>query len=57
MGIKVSIVGATGNVGREFLSILEERKFPIDELFLLASSNSEGKKISFGKKELKVLDK
>ena len=56
MGIKVSIVGATGNVGREFLSILEERKFPIDELFLLASSNSEGKKISFGKKELKVLD-
>ncbi len=56
MGIKVSIVGATGNVGREFISILNERKFPIDELFLLASSKSHGKKINFGKKELKVID-
>ena len=56
MGIKVSILGATGNVGREFLSIIEERKFPVEELFLLASPKSEGKKISFGKKEIKVLD-
>ena len=56
MGIKVSIVGATGNVGREFLSIIKERKFPIDELFLLASSKSEGKKLSFGKKEISVKD-
>ena len=56
MGIKVSIVGATGNVGREFLSIIEERKFPVEELFLLASSKSEGKKLSFGKKEISVLD-
>ena len=53
MGIKVSIVGATGNVGREFLSIIEERKFPVEELFLLASSKSEGKKLSFGKKKNK----
>ena len=51
MGIRVSIVGATGNVGREILSILEERKFPIDELYLLASSKSIGKKLSFNKKE------
>ena len=50
MGMKVSILGATGNVGREFLTILEERKFPIEDLFLLASSKSEGKKISFNKK-------
>ena len=40
MGIKVSILGATGNVGREFLSIIEERKFPVEELFLLASHKS-----------------
>ncbi len=56
MGIKVSILGATGNVGREFLSIIEERKFPVEELFLLASPKSEGKKIFFGKKEIKVLN-
>ena len=56
MGIKISILGATGNVGREFLSIIEERKFPVEELFLLASSKSEGKEISFGKKKIKVLD-
>ena len=43
MGFKISILGATGNVGREFISIMEERKFPVDELFLLASSKSEGR--------------
>ena len=48
MGLNVSIVGATGNVGREFLEILYERKFPLDELFLLASSKSKGKKLKFG---------
>ena len=56
MSFKISILGATGNVGREILSIIEERKFPIDELFLLASSKSEGKKLSFGKKEISALD-
>ena len=54
--MNIAIVGATGNVGRKLLEVLEKKQFPIDELFLLASSNSEGKKISFGKKELKVLD-
>ena len=56
MSFKISILGATGNVGREFLSIIEERKFPVDELFLLASSKSEGKKLSFNKKEINVSD-
>jgi len=56
MGLKISIVGATGNVGREFLSIIEERKFPVDEIFLLASKKSEGKELIFNKKKIKVLD-
>ena len=56
MGFKISILGATGNVGREFISIMEERKFPVHELFLLASSKSQGKKLSFGKKQISVLD-
>ena len=56
MGLNVSIVGATGNVGREFLEILYERKFPLDELFLLASSKSKGKKLKFGEKEIIVQD-
>ena len=51
MGLNVSIVGATGNVGREFLEILYERKFPLDELFLLASSKSKGKKLKFGERD------
>ena len=37
MGFKVAIVGATGNVGREMLNILEERGFPADEVVALAS--------------------
>ena len=56
MGLNVSIVGATGNVGREFLEILYEREFPLDELFLLASSKSKGKKLKFGEKEIIVQD-
>lgn len=56
MRLKVSIVGATGNVGREYIEILYDRKFPIEELFPLASSKSEGKKLKFGEKELIVQD-
>ena len=48
MGYKVAVVGATGNVGREFLSILAERKFPADEVIALASSRSLGAEVSFG---------
>ena len=49
----LAIVGATGNVGRKFLQILSERKFPIGELYLYASKKSAGSYLSFeGKKYL-----
>ncbi len=48
MGFKVAVVGATGNVGREMLSVLAERDFPVDEAVALASSASIGKEVSFG---------
>ena len=44
----IAVVGATGNVGREILNILDFRKFPTDKIFALASSKSEGIKISYG---------
>lgn len=51
----VAVAGATGAVGREMLSILEERDFPVDQVFALASKRSVGKEISYGeKKVLKV---
>ena len=54
MGIKVAIMGATGAVGTELLQILEERKFPVDELRLLASKRSAGKSLTFRGKSVKV---
>ncbi len=54
MGYKVAVVGATGNVGREMLSILAERAFPVDEVVALASRRSQGVEISFGDKTLKA---
>src|SRR5205809_6161701 len=45
--VNVAIVGATGAVGQEFLSVLAERNFPIKNLRLLASARSAGKKIDF----------
>ena len=56
MALKVAIVGATGNVGREMLDILVERDFPIDEVFALASSRSKGDAVQFGNKERIVED-
>jgi aspartate-semialdehyde dehydrogenase len=53
MGFKVAIVGATGNVGREMLNILEERGFPVSEVVALASRRSLGTEVSFGDKTLK----
>ena len=50
------VVGATGNVGREIISILEQRDFPIDKLYLLASSKSKGQKIGFRDTEIVVGD-
>tara|TARA_B100000902_G_scaffold360696_1_gene377592 strand:+ start:1049 stop:2056 length:1008 start_codon:yes stop_codon:yes gene_type:complete len=45
--MNIAIVGATGNVGRKILEVLEKKKLPIDNLYLVASSKSVGKKISF----------
>ncbi len=56
MGYKVAVVGATGNVGREMLNILDERQFPIDEICALASRRSLGSEVSFGDKTLKTQD-
>src|ERR1043165_7389277 len=53
MGFKVAVVGATGNVGREMLDILSERRFPADEVIALASRKSMGVEVSFGDKTLK----
>jgi aspartate-semialdehyde dehydrogenase len=53
MGFKVAVVGATGNVGREMLSILDERGFPADEVVALASQRSIGTEVSFGDRTLK----
>tara|TARA_B100000989_G_scaffold298318_1_gene287064 strand:+ start:5069 stop:6085 length:1017 start_codon:yes stop_codon:yes gene_type:complete len=50
----IAVVGATGNVGREILSILNERNFPVKKIFALASKKSEGKRIDFGSKKIKV---
>ncbi len=49
-------MGATGNVGRELLNILDERKFPVDDVVALASSRSVGREVSFGDADLKIQD-
>jgi len=54
--MNIAIVGATGNVGRKIIEVLENKNFPISELFLIASSKSAGKKINFKDKELTVID-
>lgn len=54
MGFKIAIAGATGNVGREMLNILEERGFPASEVVALASRRSQGTEVSYGDKTLKV---
>jgi aspartate-semialdehyde dehydrogenase len=56
MGYRIAIVGATGNVGREMLNILDERQFPVDEIVALASRRSQGTEVSFGDKTLKCKD-
>src|SRR5579862_9898742 len=57
MAFKVAVVGATGNVGREILSILAERKFPVSEVHAVASARSAGGEVSFGEDDiLKVRD-
>jgi aspartate-semialdehyde dehydrogenase len=56
MGLRVAVVGATGNVGREMLEILSERLFPADEVIAIASRRSVGMEVSFGEKTLKCKD-
>jgi len=56
MGLRVAVVGATGTVGREMLTILSERLFPADEVIALASRKSTGTEVSYGDKTLKVKD-
>jgi aspartate-semialdehyde dehydrogenase len=53
MGLKVAVVGATGNVGRELLNLLDELKFPVREVAAIASRRSLGREVSFGDKTLK----
>ncbi|CEN77623.1 aspartate-semialdehyde dehydrogenase [Paraclostridium sordellii] len=52
--VNVAIVGATGMVGRTFLKVLEERNFPIDNLYLFSSARSAGSKVEFKGKEYTV---
>ena len=52
--MNIAIVGATGNVGRKTLEVLAQKKLPIDELYLVASPRSAGKKISFNNKDYEV---
>ena len=54
MVFKVAVAGATGNVGREMLNILEERGFPVSEVVALASRRSVGTEVSFGDRTLRV---
>lgn len=56
MGYRIVVAGATGNVGREMLNILDERQFPVDEIAVLASRKSLGTECSFGDKALKTED-
>ena len=55
-GFRVAVVGATGLVGETMISVLEERKFPVSELFALASNRSIGKSVRFAGKQLPVED-
>ncbi len=52
----IAVLGATGLVGETMLEILDQRKFPINKLFALASEKSDGKTVKFGHKNIEVLD-
>ena len=54
--MNIAIVGATGNVGRKILEVLEKKELSVENVFLLASSKSEGLKINFKGKEHEVLN-
>ena len=54
--MNIAIVGATGNVGRKTLEVLEKKELSIENLYLVASSKSAGKKINYRGKEYDVID-
>ncbi len=56
MGYRIAVVGATGNVGREMMNVLADRKFPVDEIYALASRRSLGTEVSFADRTLKCQD-
>ena len=56
MATRIAVVGATGNVGQELLTILAERAFPADEVFAIASRRSLGREVSYGDRTLKCHD-
>ncbi len=56
MGYRVAVVGATGNVGREMMNVLVDRKFPADEVFAIASRRSQGVEVSYGDRTLRCQD-
>jgi len=53
--MNIAIVGATGNVGRKLLEVLEKLNFEFEELYLIASNKSIGKKISFKNKDYSIV--
>ncbi len=52
--MNITIVGATGNVGRKIIEVLEKKNFPVDNLYFVASSKSAGSKLKFKGKEIEV---
>ena len=52
--MNIAIVGATGNVGRKIIEVLEKKNFSIDNLYLVASSKSAGSKLKFQGKEIEI---
>ena len=53
MGYNIAVVGATGNVGREMLTILEELQFPVDQMHAVASRKSKGIEVAWGDRTIK----
>ena len=54
--MNIAIIGATGNVGRKILEVLEFKKLSIDKLYLVASSKSAGQQINFRGRDLEIFD-
>jgi aspartate-semialdehyde dehydrogenase len=56
MSYRIAVVGATGNVGREMMNVLMERRFPVADIHALASRRSIGTEVSFGDKTIRCQD-